>query len=111
MQENKNIFELRLEGGGHAHIPPMEIKLKPNWKPVKRKVREYLGTQINFLGSDISQLVYDGLNNCDAQGPWLVAPYVVPKYSRSNFRTMIDLGPVNGATISEKLHIPSTKLT
>lgn len=106
IQQNKTVFKIRLGSGGPANVTPMKIVLDETKKPVKVKVRKYPKEQRKFLDTYFSKLVDMGFLKPCPQASWQAAPHLVPKESKSKFRTTIDLRPVNAATKAEQWPMP-----
>lgn len=83
----------------------MRIKLDPTKQPVKSKVRRYTPEKRRFLNTYVDQLVQMGFLVPSNNAQWQSAPNLVPKQSRAQFRTKIDLRPVNAGTESEEWHM------
>lgn len=97
INEHNEIFKIRLGSGGPANVPPMKIVLDPTKKRATVKARRYPVDQQNLLDKYITKMSNMGFITLCLQASWQAAPDLVPKNSRSGFRTMIDLRPVKAA--------------
>lgn len=107
--KNSSAFKLRLGSGGAARIPQLTIPLDERERPVKIKLQRYAVQQRNFIDSYFSHLVSLGLVKACAQASWQADLHLVPKDSKSLFRTTIDLRPVNAATKPKQWHMPNIR--
>lgn len=70
-------------------------------KPVKVKVRKYPADKRNFLDVYFSNLVEMGFPKPYPQTSLQAAPHLVPKNSKSKYRSTIDLRAANEETNGE----------
>lgn len=75
-------------------MSPMKIQLDLNNHPVKLKVRKYLPAEIRILKTYVEKLVEIRLFTPEPPASWQSPPHLVPKDSRAEFWTTIDLRPV-----------------
>lgn len=106
IDKHKSIFKIRLGSRSPAKIRPMMIILDDNKNPVKEKEREYSEEQRKFLYLYFDKLMEMGLLKTCPQPWWQAAPHLLPRDSKSKFRTTIDLRPVNAATKVEQRPMP-----
>ena len=99
LQEFSDIFRTKLGADPPARVPPMEIKLKPDAKPVRVKLRRYSHPQAAFLRRKTDELLRLGLIRRNPTSQWACAPMMVPKPGPEQFRLTIDLRPVNNQTV------------
>lgn len=98
----KFILKIRLGSEGPARMPLMKIALDATKKSVKVKVRKHPAEHRKFLDAYFAEMVSTGLFKVCPTAAWQAAPHLVPKDSKSKYRTTIDLRPVNAATKPEQ---------
>jgi hypothetical protein len=99
VREFKDIWRVSLGDGTPAKLPPLVVRLKPDAKPVRVKVRRYSMEQSAFLRTLVDDLVQRGLAFRNTSYAWCSAPLLVPKQGPSKFRFTVDLRPVNKQTV------------
>lgn len=78
----------------------MQIKLDPAKAPVKVRPRRYPASQRVFLNKYVDELENMGFIKINPDAEWQAAPHIVPKSSsKAKFRMVIDIRPLNDATI------------
>lgn len=85
----------------------MKIEVDEKKRPVKCKVRRYPPAQRRFLNKYVDKLVEMGFLQPNPDAKWVAAPHLVPKNSKAQFRTTIDIGPLNSATIGQSWSVPN----
>lgn len=106
IHKHKLIFRIRLGSRGPVHLPPMRITLDPTKQPIKVEVRKYPADHSKFLDAHFDKLVSMGFLKVCPQESWQAASHLVPKDSKTKFRTKIDLGAVNADTKAEQWPMP-----
>ena len=106
LQEFSDIFRTKLGADPPARVPPMDIKLKPDAKPVRVKLRRYSPPQAAFLRRKTDELLRLGLIRRNPTSQWACAPMMVPKPGPEQFRLTIDLRPVNNQTVPHNWPMP-----
>ena len=99
LNDNKDIFRIRLGSDPPVKAPPMSIRLVPGASPVRVKLRHYSEPQQHFLRVKVQELEKLGLVKRKTQGSWACAPLLVPKPGPDKFRFTTDLRPVNKVTV------------
>lgn len=106
INRNRSVFRTRLGSDGLAKVPLMKISLDSSKTSVKVKVRKYPTEQRRFLDACFDELVKMGFLKVCPTASWQAAPHLVPKDSKTKYRTTIDLRPVNAATKAEQWPMP-----
>jgi hypothetical protein len=106
VREFKDIWRVSLGDGTPAKLPPLVVRLKPDAKPVRVKVRRYSMKQSAFLRTFVDDLVQRGLAFRITSSAWCSASLLVPKQVPSKFRFTVDLRPVNKQTVPVSWPMP-----
>jgi RNase H-like domain found in reverse transcriptase/Reverse transcriptase (RNA-dependent DNA polymerase)/Integrase core domain/Integrase zinc binding domain/Chromo (CHRromatin Organisation MOdifier) domain len=99
VKEFRPIWRISLGAGAPADLPPLQIRLKKEAKPVRVKLRRYPEAQAVFLRKFVGELIATGLAYRNPTATWCSAPLLVPKSGRDQFRFTVDLRPVNQQTV------------
>ncbi len=108
VQENNAVFQITLPAGPPARLPPLIIKLTPDAKPIRAKLRNYSPSQSDFLKRFVDELVAKGQAYANSTSRWASAPLLVPKSGPAQWRFTFDLRAVNKFT--EKCAYPMPNL-
>lgn len=101
-----NVFRTTFSKGEPAKIPPLELHLKANAKPVQVKLRKYNNSQRRFLTKLVSKLLEANLIYANPSSRWACAPHLVPKPGPAEWRFTVDLRPVNCQTHPQAFPLP-----
>lgn len=99
LTDYSDIFRTRMGAYPAVKVPPMLIKLQPDAKPVRVKLRRYSPPQAEFLRNKTDELLRLGLVVKNNRSPSACAPLLVPKQGPEGFRFTVDLRPVNRQTV------------
>ena len=102
-----DVFRTTLGSDPPMKVPPMNVRLQADAKPVRVKVRRYSPPQAAFLKTEVQKLEHLGLIRRNTESTWACAPLVVPKAGPDKFRLTIDLRPVNSQTVPFAWPMPS----
>ena len=101
-----DIFRTSFSAGPPAKLPPLEIELTSDAKPVKVLLRNYSQEQKEFMRDFASDLVSNGLAYPNPTSKWACAPLLVPKPG-ARFRFTVDLQAVNVSTVRHQYPMPN----
>lgn len=104
-----DVFRTGLSSGPAAKLPPLQIALTPDAKPVKVRLRNYSQEQREFLRTFVATLLEKGMVYRNPTAPWAAAPLLVPKPGPAKFRFTVDLRPVNKYTVKHQFPMPNVE--
>ena len=107
IMSNKDVFRLRMCGGAPAKIPPLQVQLTSDAKPVRIKLRNYSPEQKEFLKSFVDDLVSNNMAYPNPTSQWAAAPLLVSKSGPIPSRFTVDLRPVNKYTARHQYPMPN----
>jgi hypothetical protein len=99
LNDFRDIWSISLTLGPPARLPPLVINLKPDYAPVRVRLRRYSQEQWDVLARFLSQLEAAGMVYRNPRSAWCSAPLLVPKPGPTQFRFTVDLRPVNKLTV------------
>ncbi|KAE9207369.1 hypothetical protein PF005_g12643 [Phytophthora fragariae] len=91
-------WRLALGDDPPARVPPLRIRLKPDAKPFKCKVRQYSPEKSEFLAKFNAELVRLGWVIENKESRWACAALPVRKPNSNEFRQANDYRPANSMT-------------
>ncbi|GMF40582.1 unnamed protein product [Phytophthora fragariaefolia] len=90
-------FRLELGDDPPVKVTPLRVRLKPDARPVKAKLRRYPPLYEAFLEDHVQQLLETGLVKMNPDSRWASAPRVVPTKS-TELRMTVDHSAANALT-------------
>lgn len=102
-----DIFRTLFSVGPPAKLPPLEIDLKQDARPVKGRLQNYSQEQKEHMGEFDYDLVAHGMACPSPTSKWACATLHVPKPC-TRFRFSVDLQPVSFFTVRH--HFPTRSL-
>jgi hypothetical protein len=106
VHEFRDIWRISLGSGPAANLPPLVVRLQPDAKPVRVKLRRYSQEQRVFLKTFVDELVSHGLAYRNSSSAWCSAHLLVPKQGPAKYRFTVDLRPINRQTVPTSLPMP-----
>ncbi len=107
LREFRNIFRTKLGCDEPARLLPLVVRLKPDTKPIRAKVRRYSPAQLHFMRQKTDQYLRLGLIQRNEQSSWACAPLIVPKPGNDKFSFTVDLRPLNQKTMPHAWPMPN----
>jgi len=105
LEEYREVFRVSFAKDPPIDVEPMEIKLRPDAKPVMARSRRYPPLHRKFLQEHMEELERNGLVYKNPEARWGSAPRIVPKRNGS-LRMSVDLRAVNERTIPRAWPMP-----
>lgn len=104
--DRKNVFLTALSAEPLVNVPLPRIKLAPDARPVRVRLRNYSQDQHDLLSKTVKRLVECGMNYPNPTSLWGRAPLQGCKSGFARFRFTTDLSPVNSYTTRYQYPMP-----
>lgn len=89
-----------------SKVDPLIIRLTPDAKPVRVKLRNYSPSQRLFMKKMMDELISYDIIYPNPSAAWANAPHIVPKDRPAEWRFTVDLQPVKKFTVPFQFPMP-----
>lgn len=104
------MFRTTFSAGPPAHVPPLEVRLSPEAKPVHMRLQMYSADQRSFFKQHVADLETCGMVLHNPNFIWTRVPLLLPKPGPVRFCFTVDLRPVNKFTLVHQYPMPNLEL-